>query len=126
MLGKKTIKHETVDNGKLNTMVVFYNAKPGGRLPSDKQELKKLFTAWAEVYNPSLKDIEIMRGKGIKRAVTIVIRNPLSSYRPKNNHIVEIKHVDYKDERWNVEDIRPKPDYITLLLKGEVNGDLGN
>ena len=99
---------------KVSVIIPIYNSE------------KYLIECLNSASNQSLKDIEIMRGKGIKRAVTIVIRNPLSSYRPKNNHIVEIKHADYKDERWNVEDIRPKPDYITLLLKGEVNGDLGN
>lgn len=125
MLRKKSIKDEKVDNGKLNTMVIFSSAKPKGRLPNQAQEQKELFKAWAEVYNPSLKDIEIMRGKGIQRAVTIVIRNPLGSYLPKNSHFVTIKDKAYEG-LWGIEDVRPSDRYITLLLKGDFNGTVGN
>lgn len=119
MLKGKSIKDERTDNGSLSTLVTFYSSHSTGRLPSQNVSYEKLFDAWAEVYNPSMKDIEIMRGTGVKQAVTIKFRNPFTSYEIKNDHFVKLHSAPYKDTMWEIITIRIRKDYITVLLKGD-------
>ena len=50
----------------------------------------KLFTCFAEVYNPSIKDIEISRDKSVKASLTINIRDPQTDYYVDNKHQVKV------------------------------------
>lgn len=100
--------------GELRTPVSFYEEGPGdGPEPGD-EELRRLHQTMAEVYNPSMKDWELLDTKNTKRAVTINIRDPLKEYQPTNKHLVEIEDLHFmKNERefirWNVIDVQPSP-----------------
>lgn len=104
--------------GKLNTKIVFWQYKPKNGPEPGEKEKKILYKARAEVYDPSIKDLEILNGRGTKKAVTIVIRDPRGKYVPTNKHYVEI--IDYRlGERWNIIDIRPDITgnrFLTILL----------
>lgn len=122
MMRKRTIKDETTHNGSLETLVTFYAPSFGKGLHDRDTTGKEVFKARAEVYNPSMKDIQIMNGKGIKSALTIKFRHPLSSYFPKNNHFVVLESQDFAGQKWGIADIRPERDYITVLLNGDAYG----
>lgn len=105
--------------GELRTPVSFYEYAPNdGPEPGDN-ELKKLHQSMAEVYNPSMKDWELLNTKNTKRAVTINIRDPLTDYQPTNKHIVEIEDLHFKDNdnylRWNIIDVQPNPKDSRLI-----------
>ena len=67
----------------------------------------KLFTCFAEVYNPSIKDIEISRDKSVKASLTIKIRDPQSDYYVDNKHQVKVFDNRTKNRTWDIIDIRP-------------------
>lgn len=104
--------------GKLNTKIKFWEYKPSKGPEPGEQEKKVLFRTRAEVYDPSMKDLEILNGKGTKKAVTMVIRDPRSKYMPLNKHYVEI--LDYRlAGQWNIVDVRndfTDNRFITILL----------
>ncbi|WP_424685141.1 phage head-tail adapter protein [Enterococcus sp.] len=100
--------------GQLRTPVSFYEYKPGDGLEPGDVEKKRLHQTMAEVYNPSMKDWELLNHTNTKRGVTINIRDPLKEFQPTNKHIVEIQDFHFMkndDEflRWNVIDVQPNP-----------------
>lgn len=104
--------------GKLNTIICFWEYQPHkGPEPGDEEKVI-LYKARAEVYDPSKKDLEILNGKGTKKAVTIVIRDTRGQYIPSNKHYVEID--DYRLQgKWNIIDVRndiSENRFITIIL----------
>lgn len=117
-------KRPKTGGAELRTPVFFYAYVPNeGPFPGESQE-KILHKAMAEVYNPSMKDWELLNTKNTKRAVTINIRDPLNEYQPTNKHIVELQDFHFLDEedkyiRWNIIDVQPNPKdsrFIKIIL----------
>lgn len=117
-------KRPKTGGAELRTPVFFYAYVPNeGPFPGESQE-KILHKAMAEVYNPSMKDWELLNTKNTKRAVTINIRDPLNEYQPSNKHIVELQDFHFLDEkekfiRWNIIDVQPNPKdsrFIKIIL----------
>lgn len=117
-------KRPKTGGAELRTPVSFYAYVPNeGPFPGESQE-KILHKAMAEVYNPSMKDWELLNTKNTKRAVTINIRDPLNEYQPSNKHIVELQDFHFLDEkekfiRWNIIDVQPNPKdsrFIKIIL----------
>lgn len=117
-------KRPKTGGAELRTPVFFYAYVPNeGPFPGESQEMI-LHKAMAEVYNPSMKDWELLNTKNTKRAVTINIRDPLNEYQPTNKHIVELQDLHFLDEkekfiRWNIIDVQPNPKdsrFIKIIL----------
>ncbi|WP_367986219.1 phage head-tail adapter protein [Streptococcus sp. ZY1909104] len=117
-------KRET-SNGDLRTPVVFYSATVEEGLDGRDMAFEKVFSTFAEVYNPSMKDLEISKSKGVKASLTLTIRDPLTAYVPKNQHFVEILDHRYAGQKWEILDIRPRFDerfFLTIVLGGGSHG----
>lgn len=111
-------KPPKTESGDLRTFVTFYDKQSNGPEPSQSSG-EKLFECTAEVYKPSMKDLEIMKANGTGKGVTIVIRDPLMDYVPTNKHKVTIHDRRFQDEEWEVTDVRPdlqNNKFITILL----------
>lgn len=105
--------------GELKTPVSFYEKENSGPDPNSSEGLAKLYKCTAEIYSPSMKDREVMKVNGVKQGVTIIIRDPLQSYIPRNNHLVQIEDFRYEDITWEIVEIRPdiqNNQFITILL----------
>lgn len=105
-------------SGELRTYVTFYDKQSSGPEPSQISGAK-LFECTAEVYKPSMKDLEIMKANGTEKGVTIIIRDPLADYLPTNKHKVTIHDRRFQDVEWEITDIRPdlqNNKFITILL----------
>lgn len=104
--------------GDLSTPVAFYKmGLPSGLDLTEKEEL--VYQTYAEVYNPSMKDIEVMNAHDIKKAMTLKIRDPFQTYQPQNRHKVIIKDERYQHGFWEIVEIRPDfhdRRFITILL----------
>lgn len=122
MMRRKSIKSETTHNGTLNTPVEFCSTKVASGLHKHGTTKSVEYKSWAEIYSSSLKDIEILKSRGVKKSVTIIIRNPYGAYQPNNKHVVEIHSPQYAGVIWKIEDIRHKGGYVTLLLNGDSDG----
>lgn len=111
-------KPQETTSAKLKTPVEFFEKSSSGPEPG-KGDLNHLYTCTAEVYNPSMKDLEVMKVNGTEKGVTIKIRDPLTDYIPSNKHHVKINDFRYKDITWNVTDVRPdiqNSQFIVILL----------
>lgn len=74
--------------------------------PEPSQEKKLLlYECFAEIYSPSMKDLEKLKHSETKQAITINIRDSRGEYIPTNKHFVEINDYRYKDVVWNVIDV---------------------
>lgn len=107
-----------VHSGKLRTAVDFYEYGPSGPEPGD-YEKTSLFTCFAEVYNSSMKDLELLSTVETKEAVTITIRDTKGEYTVTNKHFVEIFDYRYTGKRFNVIDVRhdvTNNDFVTVVL----------
>lgn len=105
--------------GELKTPVSFYDKKSSGPDPNAPEELIEVYKCTAEIYNPSMKDWEIMKVNGVKQGVTIIIRDPLQSYIPRNHHLVQLVDFRYEDVTWEIVEVRPDiqdNQFITILL----------
>lgn len=90
--------------GDLNTPVTFFEFKPtDGPEPGDELE-KEFYACTALVYNPSMKDRDIL---GTKEGVTIKIRDPHQTYIPTNKHKVKIQDFRYENKIWEIVDVSP-------------------
>lgn len=106
--------------GKLRTPVNFYSAHLAPGVDGRDEAYEKVYQTYAHVYNPSMKDLEIGRGRETKVSLTIQIRDPLDDYQPLNEHFVEVQHRRFKG-KWGIVDIRPdfeNQEYIIIVLGG--------
>lgn len=104
--------------GKMNTIVSFWKYRPHKGPEPGEEEKTILYKARAEIYDPSMKDMEVLNGIDTKKAVTIVIRDPRRAYIPSNKHYVKID--DYRLlGKWSIIDVRndiTEGRFVTILL----------
>ncbi|WP_024348192.1 phage head-tail adapter protein [Lacrimispora indolis] len=115
---KTKYKPKETNAGTLRTPVTFYEYAPDtGPEPGESQKAI-LYECYAEIYNPSMKDIQIMEVRETKEAVTLLIRDTKGEYIPTNKHFVTIHDYRYVNKVFNVLDVRPdlsNNDFITIL-----------
>ncbi|MCZ0717833.1 phage head-tail adapter protein [Aerococcus kribbianus] len=112
-------KKPQTDIGELRTPIHFIELGQTGPKPTDKSEEVIQFYCFAEVYNPSFKDMEVMKTKGVEQGVTVKIRDPLGDYYPSNHHLVRINDRRFINKLWRIISIRPdiqNSDFIILVL----------
>ncbi|HEM9634176.1 TPA: phage head-tail adapter protein [Streptococcus agalactiae] len=109
------------NNGDLRTPITFYSACTDDSLDGRDTKLEKMFTTFAEVYNPSIKDIETVTEQNVKAQFTIKLRDPLSAYIPRNDHLVEIQDSRLAKKTYEILNIRPDfvdRDFLVIVLGG--------
>ncbi len=119
MLVRQKYQPPKTSSGNLRTPIEFYEYQPHKGPDPGEEEKKVLYTCFAEIYNPSMKDLEILNSIETKQAVTIKIRDPHEDYLPINKHFVEVLDRRYQSIRWNIIDVRndfSDNRFITILL----------
>lgn len=112
-------KPPKVQSGDLRTPVTFFEYAPSNGPDPGEEEKVILHECYAEVYNPSMKDLEVLSGTGTKQAVTINIRDTKGEYLIDNKHYVEIQDYRFENKRFNIYDVRhdiQANGFITVLL----------
>jgi hypothetical protein len=99
-------KRPQKDSKDLRIPVTFYKKESTGPEPNQK-DTTFLYSCFAEAYNPSMKDMEILKAAGTKEGLTLRIRNALTDYVPSNRHFVEVDHYMYKGKVFNIVDVAP-------------------
>lgn len=118
------VRKKQTTNGDLRTPVVFFNAQIDEGLDGRDTHFEEVYMTFAEVYDPSTKDIQIADTINAKANFTLKMRDPLSAYVPSNQHFVEIKDTRYPHKKWSILDIRPSFDertFLTIVLGGIVD-----
>ncbi|EJA0902456.1 head-tail adaptor protein [Listeria monocytogenes] len=116
---KFQFKPPKIQSGDLRTPVAFFEYQPANGPEPGETEKITLFECFAEVYKPSMKDLEILHGTGTKEAVTINIRDTKGEYTVSNKHYVEILDYRYLGKRFNVIDVSPDLQnnrFVNILL----------
>ena len=105
--------------GELKTPVSFYVPINNGPEPVPGGIGDPEFECTAEVYKPSMKDLEVMKVNGVKNGMTIIIRDPLQEFQPQNDQRVKINDYRYAGKIWEVIEVRPdiqNNQFVTILL----------
>lgn len=108
-------KKQKVTSGDLNTPVTFFEYQPSSGPEPGDEEKQELFSCMALVYNPSMKDLEMIQSirklnetrkgaeiTGTKQTVTLQIRDPHGDYLPHNKHKAVVDDYRFKDKVWEI------------------------
>lgn len=88
-------KKEKVTAGDLSTSVTFFSKNSDSGFFPGVEEKEKLYSCFALIYNPTMKDLEVLNSKGTKEGLTIKIRDPHEEYVPSNKHFLVIDDYRY-------------------------------
>ena len=105
--------------GAMRTPVVFYEYRSTGPDPTQSEGVE-LYSCFAEVYSPSMKDLEVMKSSGTSEGVTIRVRDTKGQYVPSNKHRVELRDYRYEGKVFDIIDVRhdfDRNDFITIVLR---------
>ncbi|MEB8101051.1 hypothetical protein [Staphylococcus xylosus] len=98
--------------------VSFLQYVNNGPYPED-EEKKELYSCYCKIYSSSMKDLEVLKNTESKSGFTIIIRDPIPQYLPKNNHYIRVNRPLYDEKLFNIVEIRlntPQQGYLTLVL----------
>lgn len=116
-------KPKQTSSGDLRTPVTFFDYKPKDGPDPEETEKSTLHKCHAEIYSPSMKDLEKLKSSETKQALTIKIRDSKGEYVPSNKHFVEINDYRYRGITWNIIDVvfdMTDNSFIKLIL-GVIN-----
>ncbi|MGJ9935299.1 hypothetical protein ACRCGH_09345 [Staphylococcus aureus] len=82
----------------------------------DEEEKMKLYSCFCKIYNPSMKDREILKATESKSGLTIIVRSSKTEYLPQTNHLVKIDSALYSDKLFNTSGI-PLISTLIFLIK---------
>ena len=105
----------------MRTLVTFKRVELDTSFDGRGGELVEQFRAYADVYSPSNKDLNILGNQNVKNGATIKIRDPLTSYQPKNDDKVIIDDPRYSGQIWGIIDVQPDfhdRTFLKIILGG--------
>lgn len=96
----------------LNTRIQFFEYAPSDGPEPGEVEKDIMWECWAEVYEPSMKDIESLSSTNVLYSVTVRLRDSRGEYRPSNKHYLSVLDDAYLDDggnyiRFNIKKIHP-------------------
>lgn len=119
---QKTLQSSNrTNNGTMRTSVTFKRVGLDTSFDGRGGELIEKFKTLADVYNPSNKDLSILGSQNVKNGATIKIRDPLTSYQPKNDDKVIIDDPRYSGQVWGIVDVQPDfhdRTFLKIILGG--------
>jgi len=65
------------------------------------------YTCWAEISDAEQRDYNLLRETNSQETLTLKIRDPLSTFQPKNSDVVIVNYQRHNNELWNVINIKP-------------------
>lgn len=104
---------------EMKDKVSFVSFKKTGPYPEDEDKDVELYSSFAKIYNPSIKDLEIMKSTEYVKGLSVIIRDPYRAYEISNKHFIKVSNKYYGNKYFNIIEIRPNTpidNYITLLL----------
>ena len=105
----------------MRTLVTFKRVELDTSFDGRGGKLVEQFRAYADVYSPSNKDLNILGNQNVKNGATIKIRDPLTSYQPKNDDKVIIDDPRYSGQIWGIIDVQPDfhdRTFLKIILGG--------
>lgn len=116
---RHNFKHKRVNAGSRDKIVEFYRVMNDGP-EADSNEETKVFTAYANVYSSSSKDIEIVQSTRSENLITIKILDTNGEYIPLTNEKFKILHPFYNVGFYEIKDISLDEEEREIKIVGEL------
>lgn len=107
-------------SNSLKDYVTFYAITDNGPEPGMGTS-KKVFKSYAEVHEPSAKDVQLGNLELDKTNITVIIRNCFPEYVPKVNQTFTLNTGMYQNQNFNIKHVSPK-DINYMKVVGESDG----
>lgn len=107
MIKKKSFKNNSTHNGTLRTLVTFKHPSLSDDVFESIQLQDEGYTCWAEISDAEQRDYNLLRETNSQETLTLKIRDPLSTFQPKNSDVVIVNDQRHNNELWNVINIKP-------------------
>lgn len=91
-----------IQSSNLNIPITFYEFVPNSGPEPGEQKKRVLFECFANIYNPSSKDIQMVGSKDVLDSITIKIRDTAGEYLPSTKHGVEIDDLMYAEKTFGI------------------------
>lgn len=104
----------------LKDFVSFYSVTDNGP-EAGMEEKTEIFKAFAEIYEPSQKDVQLGNLELDKTLITVIIRNSFPEYTPKVNETFEVMSSLYNGLSFNIKNVSPKDAHFIKIV-GESDG----
>ena len=116
---RQNFKHKRVNTGSRDKIVEFYSFENDGP-EADGSTETKVFTAYANVYSSSSKDIEIVQSTRSNNLITIKILDTNGEYIPSTNEKFKILHPFYDKGFYEMRDISLDEEEKEIKIVGEL------
>lgn len=98
----------------MHDYISFTDDTQSGPEPGFSSE--EVFDSFAEIYEPSQKDVELGNLETDKTSITVIIRNCYPEFIPKPKHSFVVKSGIFNGMKFNIKHITPKDkNYIKIV-----------
>lgn len=105
---------------KLKDIVSFFEIVDSGPEPGMVTSTKA-FEAFAEIYEPSAKDVQLGNLELDKTNITVIVRNSFPEFVPKVNNTFEVMSGLYGSTVFNIKTVSPTDNHFIKIV-GESSG----
>ena len=84
-------------------------------------EFQNVYSCFADMYEPTQKDVQLNNLEVSKRSVTLNIRDAQPQFIPSSKHVFEIKNGMYAGLFFNIKNVAPakSPNYVKVVGEEE-------
>lgn len=116
---RHNFKHKRINAGSRDKIVEFYSFENDGP-EADGSAETKVFTAYANVYSSSSKDIEIVQSTRSNNLITIKMLDTNGEYIPSTNEKFKILHPFYDKGFYEIRDTSLDEEEKEIKIVGEL------
>lgn len=102
---------------KMHDIISFFNVVQDGPEPGGKPE--KVFDSFAEIYEPSQKDVQLGNLESSTINITVIIRNAYPEFVPTVNQQFQVLSGIYNGMKFDIKHISPKDDIYLKVVGGQ-------
>lgn len=102
---------------KMHDIISFFDVAQDG--PEPGGEIVKVFDAFAEIYEPSQKDVQLGNLETSTINITVMIRNAYPEFVPSVNQIFKVNSGIYNGMTFDIKHISPKENIYLKVVGGQ-------
>lgn len=102
---------------KMHDIISFFDVVQDG--PEPGGEIVKVFDAFAEIYEPSQKDVQLGNLETSTINITVMIRNAYPEFVPSVNQIFKVNSGIYNGMTFDIKHISPKENIYLKVVGGQ-------
>ena len=102
---------------KMHDIISFFNVAQDGPEPGGKPE--KVFDSFAEIYEPSQKDVQLGNLESSTINITVIIRNAYPEFVPTVNQQFQVLSGIYNGMKFDIKHISPKDNIYLKVVGGQ-------